>query len=308
MKGMTTLGQVRDRVEELSRNCTDRLIPTQEISFDNLKTVRIAGEPHPMRPTAQSLLASRLSIPMQYLSRCPGEVQAYNLNHWIRRERNPELFFRFDGDEVRTVFTPKYKPMDNFEVLERLDGLGYGPESRVQCCLDAEFLSLSIPDFSQNFGISGDHITPGISLSNSEVGLASLRIAAFYLRLVCTNGLIAKAQVTAAYRHVSRRILEDFPCVFADISGQMLRQQDQFKISMASRVDDPQATMQSFNKQFQLNEPEQEAVAWGWIWEPGETMFHILNAYTRGTMFRGLPAASSYKLQTVGGQILAMMR
>ncbi len=114
--------------------------------------------------------------------------------------------------------------------------------------------------------------------------------------------------MTAAYRHVFRRILDDFPSVFAGFSGQEARQQDQFKISLASRVEDPKATMQSFNKQFQLSELEQEAVAWGWIWEPGGTMFNIVNAYTRRAMFRGLTAASSYRLQTVGGQILAMVK
>jgi hypothetical protein len=215
MQGMTTLGQVWIKVDELSRNCTDRFTSTQDINFDNLRTVRIAGEAHPLRPTAQSLIANRLGIPMQYLGRCPAEVQAYNLNYWINRERNRELFFRFDGDEVRAIFTPRYRPMDNFEVLEKLDGLGLRPDTRVQCCLDGEFMSLSIPDGSKTFAIDGDRITPGISISNSEVGLASLRIAAFYLRLVCTNGLIAKAQIATAYRHISRKLLEDFSTVFA---------------------------------------------------------------------------------------------
>ncbi len=198
--------------------------------------------------------------------------------------------------------------MDNFEVLERLDGLGIKAETRVQCCLDSEFMSLSIPDSTKTFAIDGDRLTPGISISNSEVGLASLRIAAFYLRLVCTNGLIAKTQVATAYRHISRRILDDFPGVFNQVSQHLLRQRDQFRISMESRVDDPVATMKSFNRQFQLGEREVEAADWGWIWEPGNTMFHIVNAYTRGAMFNGLPAGSSYKLQTVGGQILAMMK
>jgi hypothetical protein len=308
MKGMTTLGQVWNRVDELSRHCADQCIATPEISFDHLKTVRIAGEPHLVRPTAQGLIASRLGIPMQYLSKCPAEAQAYNLNYWIRRERNPELFFRFDGDEVRAVFTPRYRPMDNFEILERLDRLGYTPDTRVQCCLDNEFMSLSIPDGKQTFAIDGDRMTPGISIANSEVGLASLRIATFYLRLVCTNGLIAKAQVATAYRHISRKILDAFPAVFADVSRHLLRQRDQFRISIESRVDDPQSTMTSLNRQFQLNEKEQEAVAWGWLWEPGRTMFHIVNGYTRAAMFHGLPAASSYRLQAVGGQILAMVK
>ena len=72
------------------------------------------------------------------------------------------------ASEVRAIFTPRYRPMDNFEVLERLDRLGYAPETRVQCCLDTEFLSLSIPDGSKTFAIDGDRITPGISISNSR--------------------------------------------------------------------------------------------------------------------------------------------
>ena len=42
------------------------------------------------------------------------------MNYWWDKEKNEELFFRFDGDEVRAMFTPKYKPVDNFEVLERV--------------------------------------------------------------------------------------------------------------------------------------------------------------------------------------------
>ena len=218
MKGMTTFAEVTNKVEELSRQCNDQLISTPDIVFDDLKTVRLAGEAHLLRPRAQSLMANRLGIPMQYLQRCPAEVQAYNLNHWIRHECNRELFFRFDGDEVRAVFTPKYRPMDNIEVMERLDSLGYKPHTKVQCCLDAEFMSLSFPDSSKTFDLGGDRITPGLSICNSEVGLSSLRIAAFYLRLVCTNGLIAKTQVAIAYRHVTRKILDDFPAVFAQVS------------------------------------------------------------------------------------------
>jgi len=106
----------------------------------------------------------------------------------------------------------------------------------------------------------------------------------------------------------NRKILDDFPQVFADFSRHQLRQREQFQLSIESRVDDPAETMKAFNKQFQLTEREQEAVAWGWLWEPGHTLFHILNAYTRGAMYNGLPAASSYRLQAVAGQILGMVK
>ena len=68
-------------------------------------------------------------------------------------------------------------------------------------------MSLSIPDGRQTFNVYGEKMTPGISVSNSEVGLASLSIAAFMLRLVCTNGMISKTEVSASYRHVSAKIL-----------------------------------------------------------------------------------------------------
>lgn len=308
MHGMTTLAQVTEQVQELSAHCHDELIPTREISFTSLATVELAGDIHPIRLIAQRALAARLTIPFEYLNRCPAEVQAYNLNHWIRQERHAELFFRFDGEAVRAVFTPRYRPVDNGELLQQLEQLGYDSQTQVQCHLDANFLSLSIPDGTRTFRINGDGITPGVSIANSEVGLSSLKIAAFFLRLRCTNGLIARTEIQTAYRHVSRKGLDAFPQVLAGISTQLGRQQDKFRISMASRVADPLSTIASLSKQFQLSEMEKAAIEWGYAYEPGYTMFHIVNAYTRAAMFPGLSAAASYKLQTVGGQILAMVK
>ncbi len=66
--------------------------------------------------------------------------------------------------------------------------------------------------------------------------------------------------------------------------------------------------MENFNRQFQINKREQEAVEWGWSKEGGDTMFNIVNAYSRGSQFEGLSAESSYRLQKTGGMILEMVR
>jgi hypothetical protein len=308
MKGISTLDKVGDRVIELSRHCFDELIPTANIRFASLNSVSIYGEEHQLQPVAQKAVAARLNIPIEYLRRCSQEVQAFNLNHWLERERNEELFFRFDGMAVRAVFTPKYKPLDNYEVLQRLEELGYGPDARVQVNLDAEFMSLSIPDGRKFFDINGDRMTPGISIGNSEVGLSSLRIAAFFLRLKCTNGLIAKTEISSAYRHVSRKIMADFPRILTEVGYHLNQQRDQFRISMESRVEDPLATIKSLNRQFQVGQLEVEAVEWGYWDEPGQTIFHIVNAFTRAAAFPGLNAESSYRLQRIGGNILAMVK
>jgi len=306
-KSMTTLGKVFDRVDVMSKDCRDDLIDVEDISFDNLDSVIIGSESHRMKPIAQRSMSFRLGIPFQYLGRCPPNIQALNMNYWIEKERNDELFFRFDGAEVRALFTPKYKPVDNFEVLERLDSLGYGSDTPVQCHLDDAFMLLNIPDGNKSFSVNGDKMTPGISISNSEVGLASLSIAAFVLRLICTNGLISKSQVSASYRHVSTKILREFPEVLTKVSVELGMQRDKFLLSRESKVDDPVETINSFNRQFQLSKDEQEAVEWGLGFEFSNTMYHIINAYTRGAQFKGLSAESSYRLQKVAGNILGLV-
>jgi hypothetical protein len=308
MQKLTTLGKISDRVDKMSAACYDMNIDVPEISFDNLDVIRISGEPHSVRTVAQRSISNRLGIPYPYLRRCPEDIQALNLNHWIKREKNDKLQFRFDGDEVRALFTTKYIPVDNFEVMERLDSLKYGPETEVQCHLDPEFMSLSIPDGNKAFDIKGDRFKPGISIVNSEVGLSSLGIAAFVLRLICTNGLVAKSDVSASYRHVSTKILSEFPQTLEKVSYELGAQRSQFKLSMESSVDNPDSTMASFNRQFGLGTDEKKAVDWGWMKESGDTMFHIVNAYTRAAQREGLPAESSYRLQRVGGNILGMLK
>jgi len=308
MNNITTLAKVSDRVNEMSKNCFDKNVIVADISFDNLETVRIGNtQTHQLKEIAQRSICYRLGTPYQYLKKCPEDIQALNMNYWIEHEKNDQLFFRYDGDDVRAIFTLKYKPVDNFEVLERLDSLGYGPDTRVQCSLDHEFMLLSIMDGNKAFHINGDKFKPGVSISNSEVGLASLSINAFVLRIICSNGLIRKTEIGASYRHVSHKILDEFPQVLENVSYELGKQKGQFLLSMESPVDDPEATIKSFNRQFQLDKVEKEAVEWSWPQEMGVTMFHIVNTYTRAAQFPGLSAESSYQLQRVGGNILGML-
>jgi hypothetical protein len=161
--------------------------------------------------------------------------QATQINHCIGHEKNEQLFVRFDGQDVRAIFTLRYKPVDNFEILTRLDDMGYGPDTQVQCHLDGEFMLLSIPDGKQTFQVNGDKITPGISVSNSEVGLASLSVSAFFLRLICTNGMVAKTEISASYRHVSTKILVELPQVFEKVSYELGNQRDRFRLRELNR-------------------------------------------------------------------------
>jgi hypothetical protein len=118
---------------------------------------------------------------------------------------------------------------------------------------------------------------------------------------------VSKTELSASYRHVSTKILTEFPQILEKVSVELGQQRRQLGLSMESPVDDPLATIDSFNRQFQLGEKEREAVSWAWPQEAGETMFAVVNTYTRASQYGGLPAESSWKLQRVGGNVLGML-
>jgi len=66
---MTELNTVFDRVDAMSKDCTDSFINVKELSFDNFDSVTIGDKTHTMRPIAQRSIAYRLGIPYQYLFR-----------------------------------------------------------------------------------------------------------------------------------------------------------------------------------------------------------------------------------------------
>ena len=54
-------------------------------------------------------------------------------------------------------------------------------------------------DSALNLSYSGDKLIPVVSVNNSEIeGLASLSVSAFILRLVCTNGMVSKTEISAS--------------------------------------------------------------------------------------------------------------
>ena len=117
---MTTLAEVSDRVDALNKDCHDALVDVPAISFESLKTMKIGDERHTLRTVAQRSIAWRLGIPYNYLAKCPVELQAEQMNHWIKTRSGSSCLSGSMGRRSRAVFTPRYKPVDNFEVLARL--------------------------------------------------------------------------------------------------------------------------------------------------------------------------------------------
>ena len=217
MRAITTLEKVINTVHEQSATNYDEMVPVQDMQFSSLEQMGIAGQSFGMLPSAQRLLANRLRVPFSYLSRCPEELQAENLNYWIRQEavNRESLFCRFAGNSVRAVFTERYTVIDHMEVLMKMLEYGFDPAGEIQISLDSEIMLLKMPEYARTFLLAeNDKVVPGISISNSEVGVLALSIEAFYYRLVCTNGMIANNRreltIQAHQQKSDGRIPHDF--------------------------------------------------------------------------------------------------
>jgi hypothetical protein len=195
------------------------------------------------------------------------------------------------------------------EVLSRMIEYGFNPDTEVHYSLDQEILVLKVPDFTRTFGFGEkDKIVPGISVANSEVGILAFEITRYFYRLVCSNGLIAKTAVATKFRHVSRKALEELPDLLRQVIYESEHSQRRLEISTQTRLDNPLATIGSFNRQFTLSKKEAEAVTHAWEAEPGMTMFNVIGAYTRAAHDGDLTAEESYKLERIGGLILGLVR
>ena len=186
---------------------------------------------------------------------------------------------------------------------------GFAPETEIQMALDPEMLVLKVPEYDRQFFLPGqDRIVPGISIANSEVGVLALSIEAFYYRLVCTNGLISKTSVDASYKHISRRVMDEFHQVLQGVVSQSRHGQERFMISTQTPVDSPESSIEAFSRQFQITQEETKVIKAAFYQEPGGTMFHIIQAFTRAAQSPGLTATDAYRLEKAGGAILGMVK
>ena len=313
MKATTTLGNLIEQVETMSAGNFDETVSLNDIEFGSLNEMWIGGVGVEVLPQAQRLLANRLRVPFSYLERCPADLQAENLNHWLKEERKQrETFFcRFNGQrQVRAVFTDRYTAIDNREILAKMPELGFRPEQEVQYMLDDGMMVVKVPEYARSFEVAlKDNVVPGLSIGNSEIGFLSFCIECFYLRLVCTNGMVVPVSIgQSRFKHISRKAFEALPETIRQVAESSNRHQAQMVISVNTPVHNPIQTIESFNKRFGLTQAEGEMVKASFAQETGETMWNVIQAYTGSAKSPELTVEAAYRLERVGGKILALVK
>lgn len=313
MKGTATLENVIEKVHTMSADNYDEVVPVKEIEFTSLHSAKVSGMPVAITQTCQQLIANKLRVPNSYLNRCPPDLQAENLNYWIKQEQKKRdtLFCRFSGKALRAMFSStRYEVIDNMDVLAKMLEYGFPPDQEVQYNLDGNMMVLKMPEYNKSFEIQvKDRLVPGISFINSEVGKIAFMITSYLLRLICTNGLLRSTPLsTSRFKHISKKPLENFPAIVDGVMANSQQHNDELMISVETSVEDPESTIKMFNRQFNIVKAEGEAVIDAWAIEPAYNMWGIVNGYTRAAQAPSLSAEASYQLEKTGGAILSLMK
>lgn len=143
---------------------------------------------------AHNQLSERLKIHRKYYMKMLEEAPdllATNVNHWLQNNVERRMLRTLDGN-ARAFVSDSYRPLDNMELLVAVSPALLEAHVDIVSCDITEtrmYIKAVSPRITAEVTV-GDVVQAGIIISNSEVGLGSLKIQPLIYRLSCLNGLI----------------------------------------------------------------------------------------------------------------------
>ena len=157
---------------------------------------------------AHGQIAARVGIPQKYYDRMATdqpELLKNNVETWFNAKPERRMIRTLDG-RARAFLSDRYRTLDNFDLAEAVlpilndaDGIQIVSTEVTENRL---YLKAVFPKI-QGEVRRGDVVQSGIVVTNSEIGLSSLKVEPLIYRLVCKNGMIA-ADHTLRKFHVGR--------------------------------------------------------------------------------------------------------
>lgn len=283
---------------------------------------------------AHKQIADRLQIPYRYYSKMREEYPSLlddNINSWFSKTPERRMLRTLDGN-VRAFLSDRYRRLDNLELADAVLPL-------IQEMRAAEIVSSEITETHMYIKVInkklkaevavGDVVQAGIVISNSEVGLGSLKVEPLLYRLVCRNGLIVKDYAQKRY-HVGKQVESD-DSTYEIFSDETLAQDDKAffmkvqdtvqtaidEVKFQMSVEKLQATREEFTgpdpvkavevlaDQYILNQNERGSILRHFIMGQDNSRYGLINAVTRAS--QDLEDYSrATELERLGGELLAL--
>lgn len=203
MKNGKTIVEFAKEIQRQQENKRDFLIQANKINpfvhdnhvelgfpiKDNVNELFTA----PLTDNGHIQLGSYLDIPKKYYDMMLSypELLSTNLKHWISLKKEKRMIRSMDG-KVRAVLSDKYRRLDNFDLAQNVLPMLNEADADIESCdiTDKKLYIKAITHKVQAEVKTGDVVSSGIIISNSETGHGSLSIKPLIYRLVCKNGAI----------------------------------------------------------------------------------------------------------------------
>lgn len=303
----TTVAELQDMLADRARGYHDLTVRAGQLRYDpDVGMLEVQGHREfGLRNLALNQIAAKLGVPGPYLKKCPWDLRAENVNHWLHENRTRSFLLRCDGDEIRAVLSERYAPVDHAPLAGWLAD-SFGPEARLRYEVGEEVMHVQFVSGEGNNAGNNDWLHSGVGITNSEVGLARVQISGLLFRTICLNGLILRGGSEEwRRRHIGNvSLAEEVRKAIGRVQEAGVHGTSRFTGLQGIRVPNMTALFERITKHYELTAAEHDTVLAAHAIEPGDTLYAGVNAVTRAGNAYDLPLDSRLKLQEVGGRIL----
>lgn len=342
MKQGKTLQELGKELQRQRLNRQDFLADTRSLemesdSYGSMLNLSLEGKSlcFTVGETAHQQIAARLNIPFRYYKKMQDEsphLLDQNVNEWFGKNPERRMIRVLDGN-VRAFLSDRYRRLDNLELCAAvLPVINEMKNSMIESCeVTPTHLYIKVVNRRVKAEVKvGDVVQAGFVVSNSEVGLGSLRVEPLVFRLVCKNGLICKDFAQRKY-HVGRQVNISDDSAYELYSEETLAQDDKTfflkvqdvvrcavdeakfmltvdKMREATQIPlkhDPVKSVELLADKFQLTENERGDILRQLFMGGDNSRYGLVNAVTAASKI-----AKSYEratdLERIGGEILSL--
>ena len=327
----------RQRINRQDFLADTRSLEVESTSYGSTLHLSLEGKTYGfgIGELAHQQIAARLNIPFRYYQKMQSEVPDLldqNINTWLEQKPERRMIRVLDG-KVRAFLSDRYRRLDNLElcaavlpVIQEIQG------AQIESCeVTPTHLYLKVVNRRVKAEVRvGDVVQAGFVVSNSEVGLGSLRVEPLIFRIVCKNGLICKDLAQKKY-HVGRQVNSSDDSAYELYSEETLAQDDKAffmkvqdvvraavdeakflltvdKLREATQIPlkhEPVKAVELLADKFQLTENERGDILRQLFMGADNSRYGLVNAVTAASKI-----AKTYEratdLERIGGEILSL--
>ena len=336
-----TLEKLRQKCLDREARCYDDVVSLKSLHMDPKEPGRLIIQRGKGQPRESYEMLSHIysqapgvlyGLPGSYLKKLvtgehgDPELAALNFNHWVNANKDREVMLRFgrtakSGESyLRAMLPGSWNPIPYSDALELLAV----KHSKDQKVLVEKFdevklvFNIVTRQLERKKAKRGDDVEWGMRYRDSDVGVGQLEMMPYTLTLRCTNGMTSVTGGACVRVSHSSKSSSDMNQVLAQlrqsidmISGyaQQIAEQMDNADTVLLKEERLEAIIQRINKAHDVTRLEDRYVKEGWALEaaarPEPTVLRLANAYTRAANAEELGDDGRFRLQGVGGTIIA---